>query len=544
MGRLPTSENSSRRLLILHPFLVHDLFPRWESWETSLVKEGWSVRCQDYVCTAVNPNDFHRFDVVLLGVVDSLSPAIALWNDLQSLGEPTPVPVIIFEVMGGENGSSPEIQPADRASPNLDTPALHLTPALDPLAVFNLGAADYFPLTLSVEEAIARIRYHGSTGQRLISLTQTNQRLQTEIKTAQQAEAALRVQAAQEQMFAELTSNIRQSLDLSTILESTVHELRHLLQTDRVIIYRFNPDWSGEIAIESVQRPELSILGEVIYDPCFEHHWNRRYLLGHICVLDDILAQPLDPCYVAMLTGLKVRANLVLPILQQDQLWGLLIAHHCTAPRIWQSWEVGLLKKLASQLAIAIQQSELYLQLQAANRELQRLANLDSLTQLANRRQFDEYIAQEWRRLQREQQPLTLLLCDIDHFKAYNDFHGHQAGDECLRQVARAIANVVKRPADLVARYGGEEFSVILPNTDSEGALEVAQQIHNAIAQLSIEGEFTSRPTSVTISIGVASVVPPRQADFVWLIAIADKALYQAKAQGRNCYCLWDPELQ
>ena len=121
-----------------------------------------------------------------------------------------------------------------------------------------------------------------------------------------------------------------------------------------------------------------------------------------------------------------------------------------------------------------------------ANRELQQLALEDGLTRLANRRCFDEQLADEWQRLAREQQPLSLILCDLDHFKRYNDTFGHPAGDRCLIRVARALLNGPQRPADLVARYGGEEFAIVLPNTDSYGAWRIAQKIHRNIRALKI----------------------------------------------------------
>jgi diguanylate cyclase (GGDEF)-like protein len=124
--------------------------------------------------------------------------------------------------------------------------------------------------------------------------------------------------------------------------------------------------------------------------------------------------------------------------------------------------------------------------LQDANQQLHRLATSDALTQVANRRLFDECLNKAWSILAREQLPLSLMLCDVDFFKLYNDSKGHQAGDECLYQVARAMKQAVKRPADLVARYGGEEFAVILPNTPGEGAMRVAQEIQSFVRELAI----------------------------------------------------------
>jgi diguanylate cyclase (GGDEF)-like protein len=172
--------------------------------------------------------------------------------------------------------------------------------------------------------------------------------------------------------------------------------------------------------------------------------------------------------------------------------------------------------------------------LQNANEELQRLATLDGLTQVANRRRFDECLTKAWQILARERLPLSLLMCDVDFFKRYNDSKGHQAGDECLQKVAQAMKHTVKRPADLVARYGGEEFAVILPNTPAEGALIVAQKIQKAIAALALIHPESSISQYITFSIGVSCTIPCPQFCPEALIAAADRALYQAKQLGRN----------
>jgi diguanylate cyclase (GGDEF)-like protein len=172
--------------------------------------------------------------------------------------------------------------------------------------------------------------------------------------------------------------------------------------------------------------------------------------------------------------------------------------------------------------------------LQTANQQLTSLVSLDGLTQIANRRRFDEYLSLEWRRMARETAPLSLILCDVDYFKRYNDTYGHQAGDACLQQVAQAISRVLKRPADLAARYGGEEFAVILPNTKAEGAVLVAEAMLKEIQQLLIPHATSSVSEYVTLSVGVSSTVPQKEFSQAALIAAADKALYEAKEQGRN----------
>jgi diguanylate cyclase (GGDEF)-like protein len=172
--------------------------------------------------------------------------------------------------------------------------------------------------------------------------------------------------------------------------------------------------------------------------------------------------------------------------------------------------------------------------LQAANQELQRLAHLDGLTQVANRRCFDDYLAQEWRRLAREQLPLSLILCDVDFFKQYNDNYGHQVGDTCLCQIANAIRSAIQRPADLVARYGGEEFAVILPNTPLAGAVQVGQKIQAQVGQLQIPHIGSQINPFVTLSFGIASMIPVPDGNMAQLITATDRALYQAKLAGRD----------
>ncbi|MRR14415.1 diguanylate cyclase, partial [archaeon] len=169
-----------------------------------------------------------------------------------------------------------------------------------------------------------------------------------------------------------------------------------------------------------------------------------------------------------------------------------------------------------------------------ANRELHRLAVMDGLTQLSNRRRFDEFLNLEWKRGMRDSHPLSLIIFDVDFFKLYNDTYGHQAGDECLRSIAGVIGASVKRVSDIAARYGGEEFAVILPGTDIRGAENLAESIREKVLSLAIPHEKSSVARCVTISAGVACVVASRDKPRDMLIRFADSALYDAKANGRN----------
>lgn len=166
--------------------------------------------------------------------------------------------------------------------------------------------------------------------------------------------------------------------------------------------------------------------------------------------------------------------------------------------------------------------------------EVEKLATIDELTQVNNRRRFDEVFLMEWNRLCRENQPLSLIMCDIDQFKAYNEIYGQKAGDACLRSVAQTLAKVAKRPADCVTRYGGEEFAIILPNTDLSGATQVAKAIRAAILSLQVPHTGSSICDHLTLSLGVASQVPDEDVAPSLLIEAADRALYVAKQQGRD----------
>jgi diguanylate cyclase (GGDEF)-like protein len=172
--------------------------------------------------------------------------------------------------------------------------------------------------------------------------------------------------------------------------------------------------------------------------------------------------------------------------------------------------------------------------LQEANKKLEQLVNLDGLTQLANRRCFDEYLEQEWQRLGREQLPLSLIMCDIDFFKNYNDTYGHVTGDDCLRKVSGVIKESVRRPADLAARYGGEEFVLVLPNTDIEGAVNIAESIRHQLSDLAIPHEDSPISQFVTLSLGVTCLTPKVDSNPSVLLTAADYALYRAKELGRD----------
>ncbi|WP_066379824.1 MULTISPECIES: PleD family two-component system response regulator [unclassified Anabaena] len=197
---------------------------------------------------------------------------------------------------------------------------------------------------------------------------------------------------------------------------------------------------------------------------------------------------------------------------------------------------------LRQRLRRLLQQAQIYKQLEEANLALQQLANVDGLTNLANRRRFDNYLNTQWINLAQEEAPMSLILCDLDFFKFYNDQYGHPAGDVCLQKVGTVLSNKAEKHRDLVARYGGEEFAVIMPYTHSAGAVHVASSMHTGVSNLRLIHEKSTVSQYVTLSMGVATIIPSWKSAPSDLIAAADKALYEAKAQGRNRICQFSVE--
>ena len=177
---------------------------------------------------------------------------------------------------------------------------------------------------------------------------------------------------------------------------------------------------------------------------------------------------------------------------------------------------------------------KMQLDLKDARDMLETLASIDALTGIGNRRRFDAAADVEWKRCRRSGLPFSLAIADVDHFKAFNDSHGHARGDECLRVIAHAIHSVARRPSDVVARYGGEEFGLVFPESDPEAARILMQRTLDAVVQTAVAHPASSCSTRVTVSIGAVTVVPHENADLAHAIVKADELLYRAKENGRN----------
>lgn len=362
----------------------------------------------------------------------------------------------------------------------------------------------------------------------------------------------------QQALMKKMLDTIRNSIELETILKTTVREIQQFLNTEQVLIYRCESNQAEEVAVVSsffnAQQEQLNIeeftstinlsalksivsqsssvraVEDTKVDCSPEDSGDSFHPVQSYLILPIWLGESSDRAY-----------NLTYPIIEQNEnpespagLWGMLIAYNTKTTRKWQDWEISFLQKLTTQVTIAIQQSQICGRLQTANQKLQELAILDGLTAISNRRYFDLVLDNEWQRLTREQKPLSLILCDVDHFKAYNDTYGHQQGDRCLQKVAQILRKSTRRPADLAARYGGEEFAIILPNTDLQGALFIAKNIKQELAQKQLPHSQSSVSQYVTCSMGISTIVPNSQQTANTMIEMADKLLYQAKNAGRN----------
>ena len=194
-------------------------------------------------------------------------------------------------------------------------------------------------------------------------------------------------------------------------------------------------------------------------------------------------------------------------------------------------WNHDVIK---NSIILKLKNEELLESLQETNIRLQQQNIIDDLTKISNRRHFDEILEKEWLRAKRLRTSLALLMIDIDFFKQYNDTFGHLKGDECLKQIATVLSYNLNRAGDFVARYGGEEFCMLIPETDLDGAITFAEKVHSAIIELKIDNPGSEVSKYLTISIGIAAIVPKHDDSYMDLIYTSDKALYKAKADGRN----------
>lgn len=417
-----------------------------------------------------------------------------------------------------------------------DIPIIFMTALVETnhqLYGLSLGAVDYITKPINPEELLARINIH-------LTIQNLTNRLDFEQK--------------QQQVLFDVIERIGHSLDFESMFRLIIEDICSFLQCDRFSLVSITNEnitiesqaIAAQVKGENLNQITLEVFCSSLQD-CKLYHGNE------IKIVENSNNLPASNSSLTI-KEIQMQSQLIVPILldkntpqanKYHPLWGWLLAEQCTF-RQWQEQELIFLKRLTTQLSIAIDQGLLQRQLhnsqqqiQKTRQNLQELAFHDSLTQVFNRRYFDQQLNLEWNRLKRIPSPLSIILCDIDCFKIYNDTYGHQQGDQCLQKVAQAIARAVKRPADVIARYGGEEFVAILPYTPRKGAIKVAENIRIAVKKLNIPHPNSTVNSVVTISAGVATTIPESEDKPTMLIEAADQALYKAKNRGRDCLAVY-----
>ncbi|MGD1918510.1 MAG: diguanylate cyclase domain-containing protein, partial [Pleurocapsa sp.] len=372
--------------------------------------------------------------------------------------------ILLDVMMPGLDGFSTCSHLKNKASTK-DIPIIFMTALAETenkIRGFELGAVDYITKPINQDELLARIKTH-------LSLQDLQQRLVQDM--------------ARQKLLLEISDRIRQCLDLKSILTTAAKEIRVFLNCDSVWLAHLD---NKDISLEAfAHATDIKIDQSTSWDYFCDHQ--EEYLAdrqGNIRVVNPIKYQqgkPISPLNQPIRIVVPILINSAQPAVtptKNNILWGWLIINYREASQ-WQAEEIKLLTVLTTQLAIGIKQALLY-------EQLTQQVSIDYLTQVYNRRHFTQQLNLEWRRLRRTSSYLSLIMCDVDYFKLYNDTYGHQQGDECLQQVAKAISTAIKRPGDIVARYGGEEFAVILPQTSQSGAVKVAEAMKKAVKNLNI----------------------------------------------------------
>lgn len=362
-----------------------------------------------------------------------------------------------------------------------------LDDAFDKVTAFKLGAIDYITKPFHIEEVLARLENQ-------LTIQRQQRLLEQENIKRKKAEEILY------QSRALLASILNSSMDGIAAMQAVRHP-----DTGNIEDFRF-------LVINS-------IIAKAFHCKCEE-------IIGKLLLknfLHKVDPEIFNNLIKVVETGIPLENDFYYET--QNSCW-----YHFVAVKLDDGFAITICDITA--------RKTIELALQEANQKLEELANQDGLTQVANRRCFDARLQAEWKRLTREKQPLSLILLDIDQFKFYNDCYGHLAGDDCLFRIAQTLQKVIRRPADLVARYGGEEFAIVLPNTNLEGAIKVAQSIQEAIHDLAIPHARSTVKGIITVSMGISSLLPDLEVEPDRLIADADTALYNAKQQGRDRYSI------
>jgi diguanylate cyclase (GGDEF)-like protein len=333
------------------------------------------------------------------------------------------------------------------------------------------------------------------------------------------------------EMLSEVSRTALEETNLESLLDRIARYIYDRFPLEVVTILLYEKD--KQEFVQTAAAGEITLV-DTKRVPVTRGLTGRCITTGKTQMVPDVNA---DPDYIRI--NPNVVSELAVPIRCEGEILGAINLESVSAD-VFRSANVLVFEAFADQVAGAIRMATMKRKLEQANLELQRLSTTDSLTGLANRRLFDERFQDEWRRGIRTRRPLSLLFLDVDSFKSYNDLHGHQVGDWCLRVIADTLRRSLQRATDFVARYGGEEFAVLLSDTDESIARGAAEIVRSAVANLAIP-HASSWHGVVTVSVGCTTAVPDPLFSPELLMQRADEALYQAKHAGRNRVVALDP---
>ncbi|OIJ14144.1 hypothetical protein BKP35_08070 [Anaerobacillus arseniciselenatis] len=357
---------------------------------------------------------------------------------------------------------------------------------------------------------------------------------------------------SQMKVISEIGKSITATLDINKVFRRLYENIKNLLDADVFGIGMYD---------EAKQAIEYKLyIEEGQAAPEFEIPLSSTSSYAVWCIKnkEEVIINDVEQEYQKYLDGINstfgnIKPSLIFcPLIVEGKTIGV-VTVQSKHKNAYNQYSLDSIRALVSYIAIAInnaQKSEelaeeitmrkqSQLELKNMNNKLQKLSELDGLTCIPNRRIFDTAFEKEWEKAVREEQPLSLLIIDIDQFKEYNDHYGHQEGDKALVEVAQTLQNTPKRKTDLIARYGGDEFAAILPNTDHKGAIKVAEKMIKNITSLKIEHQCSKVASYITLTVGAATIIPQSGMKKDTVMRMADDALYMAKEKGRNRVSHW-----
>ena len=499
-----TDSKSSPQVLV-----VDDVPDNLHLLKTILQQHGYHVRVAANGQFALRSLDYFHPDLILLDIMMPEMSGYTFCQKLKNNPRTSDIPVIFVSA---------------------------LQDGIDKAKAFQIGGADYLTKPFQVEELLARVKHHLSLRHLQIELQRKNQVLEAQNDQLQQSQRDM-------SLMLDITRIINKVFDINLAISEVLDRVRQHIAWDYAEAWIPNREKTELVYIpcQMVNHHRFETFQTISSQMVF--HWNQG-LPGKIWHSQESewikdCCGKYNPVFSRQELACDVgfRSLFGVPIISNSEVLCILIFYQ-TEQQNYHPNLVKLIQSVVTQLASPLEKSKLYQKLEEANHELEQLAHRDGLTKVANRRRFDDILAKEWLRLKREQGWLSLMLCDVDYFKKYNDRYGHLAGDRCLIEIAKVLSDSARRPADLVARYGGEEFAIILPNTDRTGASTVAVFLQEKMSHLSIPHQDSDVAGHVTLSLGINCAIPSDSLSIAEFIDGADRALYQAKQSGRNrFYC-------